>query len=381
MVTVHEETSALLSGWALEAGFDRAGVAVLKPVEHRAFFLDWLGDGLHAGMGYLARRVEARLDPRVLFPGARSAVCVALQYDGSDLDEGVMNDLWTGVARYARGDDYHLLMRGRLEALALRIEAGFPGTETRCYVDTGPVLERELAASAGLGAVGKNTCLLHPEAGSWFFLGEIFTSLSLGRVPGLVEDMCGSCSRCLDECPTGAFKEAYVLDSSLCISYWTIEHRGDIPTEVRPLLGHWIFGCDVCQEVCPHNEGLTYSIDESLGMRGERRELSLAGLLRLDASHYQELFRASPMKRSRLEGLKRNAIVAMGNSGSREYEDDLIEVLEKGSRVLRSHAAWALGRLGGTRSLAALEAARRRERNNRVSQEISEAVDSLVTSS
>jgi epoxyqueuosine reductase len=150
---------------------------------------------------------------------------------------------------------------------------------------------------------------------------------------------------------------------------------------VRPLLGKWVFGCDVCQEVCPHNEGLAHRVDERLGMRPDPRELSLAGLLRLDAGQYQNLFQESPMKRSRLEGLKRNAIVAMGNSGRREYEDDLIAVLGKGSRTLRSHAAWALGRLGGARSLAALEGARRRESNKRVSEEIAGAIESLVMSS
>jgi epoxyqueuosine reductase len=248
-------SAATLRTWALEAGFDRAGIAVLDRSDYGEAFRSWLEAGLHAGMSWLERRVEHRLDPAQLVPGARSVLCVALRYLVPD-DETVEGDLWPRVARYARGDDYHDLMTDRLDALCARIEAGFPGTVMRRYVDTGPVLEREWAARAGLGAIGKNTNLLHPTDGSYVLLGDVFLGLDLEPdVP--IADLCGTCRACLDGCPTGALAAPYLLDSRRCISYWTIEHRGAIPAEVRPLLGEWVFGCDVCQEVCPWNAAPT----------------------------------------------------------------------------------------------------------------------------
>jgi epoxyqueuosine reductase len=226
-------TAALLKSWALECGFDRAGVADLGPLEHGEALVRWLDRGEQAGMDYLERRLEARLDPSQIFPGARSVLCVALQYHPLTREDGERQpepkgDLWRRVARYARGQDYHEVMGERLRALETQVREAFPECETRRYVDTGPVLERELAARAGLGAVGKNTMLLHPEGGSWFLLGELFLSLDLAPDQPLA-DLCGSCTLCLDACPTGAFPEPYRLDSNRCISYWTIEHRGTLP--------------------------------------------------------------------------------------------------------------------------------------------------------
>ena len=231
--------------WARAAGFDRAGIAALDPLDHGEALSAWLERGDQAGMEYLRRRLEARLEPTRVLSGARSAVCVALQYhplrgdaERGDVEPG--GDLWPRVARYARGRDYHELMLERLRRLAARIEEGYPGTAWRAYVDTGPVLERELAARAGLGAIGKNTNLLHPEAGSWFLLGELFLTLDL-TPDAAVADLCGSCTRCLEACPTGALPEPYRLDSRRCISYWTIEHRGDLPPEAREMVGDWVF--------------------------------------------------------------------------------------------------------------------------------------------
>ena len=263
------DTAALLKAWALEAGFDRAGIAVLERAAHGEAFVRWLEAGHQAGMSYLERRIEHRLEPERLVPGARSVLCVALRYLVPQ-DETVEGDLWPRVARYARGDDYHELMGRRLEALCARIEHAFPGTVTRPYVDTGPVLEREWAARAGLGAIGKNTNLLHPEDGSYFLLGEMFLGLDLAPdVP--LADLCGSCRACLDACPTGALPAPYLLDSRLCISYWTIEHRGAIPAEVRPLVGDWVFGCDICQEVCPWNAAPKAASDPALALPESRR--------------------------------------------------------------------------------------------------------------
>jgi epoxyqueuosine reductase len=337
-------TAELLKSWALAAGFDRAGVAALGPSATGEAYLRWLARGDHAGMGYLERRIEARLDPATVLPGARSALCVALQYWPLSKEVEPAGDLWPRVARYARGRDYHEVMGERLAGLARRIEGAFPGAATRAYVDTGPVLERELAARAGLGAVGKNTNLLHPEAGSWFLLGELFLTLDLD--PDLpLADLCGSCTRCLDACPTGALPEPYRLDANRCISYWTIEHRGAIPEAMRGAMGEWVFGCDVCQEVCPWNAAPPEAEQPELALPAARAELDLAGLLALSREGYVARFRGSPMKRAKLEGLQRNAAVAMGNRGDGRHLPALARALEEAEPEVAEAAAWALGRI------------------------------------
>jgi len=341
-------TAEQLKSWALAAGFDRAGVAALSPSANGEAYLRWLARGDQAGMGYLERRVEARLDPASLLPGARSALCVALQYWPLSSDEGSAEpagDLWPRVARYARGRDYHEVMGERLAELARRIDGAFPGAGTRAYVDTGPVLERELAARAGLGAVGKNTNLLHPEAGSWFLLGELFTTLDLD--PDLpLADLCGSCTRCLDACPTGALPEPYRLDANRCISYWTIEHRGAVPEAMRAGLGEWVFGCDVCQEVCPWNAASPAAAHPELALPPARAELDLAGLLALSREEYVLRFRGSPMKRAKLSGLKRNAALAMGNRGDERHLPALARALDDEEPDVAEAAAWAIEALG-----------------------------------
>ncbi len=385
-------TADRLVGWALEAGFDAAGVAALTPSEQGAALRRWLARGEHAGMEWIARRTEVREDPARLLPGARSALCVALQYwplEGEGAPDG---DLWPRVARYARGRDYHDVMGKRLKKLAARIREAFEGCGTRPYVDTGPILERELAARAGLGAQGKNTMLLSRDHGSWFLLGEILLTLDLdGHVaPGgrqrskspesPVTDLCGHCRRCLDACPTGALVEPYRLDSNRCISYWTIEHRGDLPPAAREMAGDWVFGCDVCQEVCPWNHrprsGRPLAGDHGeLRLPAARAELDLAGLLELDREGYVARFQVSPMKRAKLEGLKRNAAVAMGNRRDGRYLPALARALESGEPALRRHAAWALGRLGSAAAKGALERVRSTEQNPTVQTEIASALD------
>jgi epoxyqueuosine reductase len=370
-------TADLLKSWALEAGFDRAGVADLAPLENGEALVRWLERGDQAGMAYLGRRVEERIDPSRIFPGARSVLVVALQYHPLE-GEDPAGDLWRRVARYARGKDYHDVMGERLEALEARIADAFPGLVSRRYVDTGPVLERELAARAGMGAVGKNTMLLHPEAGSWFLLGELFLSLDLAPdVP--LSDLCGSCTLCLEACPTGALREPYRLDSNLCISYWTIEHRGALPEAAREMVGGWVFGCDVCQEVCPWNREPRGAVHPEMELPRERAELDLAGLLLLSREDYVERFRGSPMKRAKLEGLQRNAAVAMGNRLHRQYVPALARALAEGETVVRSHAAWALGRIGGEGAREALEGALAGEADEAVRSEVRTALDALLT--
>lgn len=366
-------TAAQLRAWALEEGFDRAGIARLTPSEHGEAFEEWLARGDHAEMGYLERRTQMRLDPREILAEARSVLCVALQYHPLAGQEAPAGDLWPGVARYARGEDYHRLMDRRLRRLASRVEAVLPSSDSKIYVDTGPVLERELAARAGLGSVGKNTNLLDAELGSWFLLGELFLTLDLQPdIPG--SDLCGTCSLCLDACPTGALPEPYRLDSRLCISYWTIEHRGAIPQAMRPLLGEWVFGCDICQEVCPINTDPRLADHAELLLPDDRASLDLAGLLDLEVEGYVEIFRRSPMKRPKLAGLQRNAAVAMGNTAREKYTDPLIRSLDGGESLVRQHAAWALGRIGDEKGLAALRSALVCETDPAVRAEIQQAL-------
>lgn len=362
-----------LKRWAVEAGFDRAGVAPLEPSAHRRALGRWLARGEHAGMEWMGRRREVRADPARLLPGARSVLCVALRYWPLEGEEEPAGDLWPRVARYARGRDYHDVMGRRLQALAARIRDAFPGCGTRPYVDTGPLLERELAARAGLGTVGKNTHLLDRSGGSYFFLGELLLTLDL--TPGdPVADLCGRCRRCLDACPTGALPEPYRLDANRCISYWTIEHRGDLPPEAREMVGQWVFGCDVCQEVCPWNHRPRPGGEPRLRLPLERRELDLAGLLALDRGGYVRRFRVSPMKRAKLEGLQRNAAVAMGNRGDPRYVPALAEALRSGPPAVRRHAAWALGKIGGGEARRVLRAAREHEEDAGARREIDGAL-------
>jgi epoxyqueuosine reductase len=361
-----------LAELARRAGFTRAGVARLGPAATGEALRRWLGRGDQAGMSYLERRVEERLDPARLLPGAQSVVCVALAYGGGT----VGGDLWSGVARYARGDDYHEVMKARLARLEEALRERYPGVATRKAVDTSPVLEREWAARAGLGAVGKHTNLIDPEGGSYFLLGELFTSLAVApEAP--IADLCGACTRCLEACPTGALPEPYRLDARRCISYWTIEHRGAIPAALRPAMGEWVFGCDLCQEACPWNRRAPASGDPELELPEARSRLDLVGLLTLDREHYLETFRRSPMKRAKLEGLQRNAAVAMGNRGDRRYVPALAAALASGTETVRGHAAWALGRLGGEAARRALLAGREGESSPAVRAEIAAALGEL----
>jgi epoxyqueuosine reductase len=346
-------------------GFDLVAVGPAGPPDHAAAFEGWLDAG-HAGtMAYLERGRDKRVDPRRVLPQARSVVVCALGYFQGPEAGGP-----SGVARYAWGDDYHAVIAPRVEALADTIAALAPGATTRAYVDTGPLLERDLAARAGLGWIGKNTLLLHPRLGSFFFIGTVLTTAEL-EADAPLPDRCGSCRRCLDACPTEAFVEPYVLDSRRCIAYLTIEHRGSIPAELRPGIGAWTFGCDVCQDVCPWNRRAPTTTEAAFE---PRRHPPLAELLALDEVAYGEHFRGSPLKRARRAGLARNAAVALGNGGRAEDVPALAGALEHADPTVRGHVAWALGRIGGAPARAALVAARTREADAGAREEIDRAL-------
>lgn len=356
-----ETLAARIKDEGRRLGFDLVAVGPAGPPAHGPAFLDWLDAGHAAGMAYLERGRDKRLDPGRVLDGARSVIACALGYRQGLDAAGV-----PGVARYAWGEDYHAVMEPRLRTLADTLGRLAPGSVARAYVDTGPLLERDLAARAGLGWTGKNTMLLHPDLGSFFFIGTVLTTAELAADDPL-PDRCGSCTRCLEACPTAAFVEPYVLDARRCIAYLTIEHRGPVPADLRPGVGAWTFGCDVCQDVCPWNRRAPATGEAAFQPRALP---SLAELLLMDEAVYRERFRGSPLKRARREGLARNAAVALGNAGSAEALPTLAKALGHEDSTVRGHAAWALGRIGGGRAREALLAARGREADAGILEEI-----------
>jgi epoxyqueuosine reductase len=286
-------------------GFDLVAVGPAGPPEHGPDFRRWIEAG-HAGtMGYLERRLDERLDPRRVLPGARSVVCVALNYhQGEPPDPS-----WQPVARYAWGRDYHDVIGPRLDQLAAHLREA-AGAQSRGYVDTGPVLERDLAARAGLGWIGKNTMLLHPGLGSWFFIGVLLTTAELAHDTPLA-DRCGSCRACLDACPTGAFVAPYVLDARRCVSYLTIEHRGEIDPALHRGMAGWQFGCDACQDVCPWNRKAPETREADLRSRGVYPGAS--ALSRMDDEAIRARFQGTALLRAKAAGLRRNAVIYLEN--------------------------------------------------------------------
>jgi epoxyqueuosine reductase len=300
-------------------------------------------------MGYLTdHRADKRRDPRLLMESARSVLVVGQVYNAPVPYSTTVADETLGwISRYAWGDDYHDVMRARLEAVARQVEARVP-CETKICIDTAPLLERPLARAAGLGWIGKNTCLINQGQGSWFFLGELLTSLDL--TPDIpVADRCGSCTRCIDACPTDAIvptghkSPEWELDARLCISYLNIELKGPIPEEQRGGLGRNVFGCDICQDVCPWNRRAAVTVDAQWQPR--RVAPPLAELASLSAAEFHDLFRGSPIERTKYRGFMRNVVVAMGNAGLAEYREPLERLATHDDAVISSHAEWALRQL------------------------------------
>lgn len=296
---------------ALELGFDRVAVGPAARPAHGEAFERWLTAGYAGEMDYLARGREARLDPAVLLPGVRSVVAVALVYQSDAAAEGRG---WKPIARYARGRDYHDVIRPRLVALGERIrELAGPAIRCRACVDTSAVLERDLAAQAGLGWIGKNTNLLDQGLGSFFFIGIVLTTAVLSA-DGQAADRCGSCTACLDACPTSAFVAPYVLDARRCISYLTIEHRGDLPPTMHGAIGSHVYGCDVCQEVCPWNAVAPRSADPRWQPRPAWDGVDITTLAARNSDELAGALRGSAMQRAKVQGLRRNIEIALANA-------------------------------------------------------------------
>jgi epoxyqueuosine reductase len=335
---------------ATELGFHRAAIIPIEAPRRHELYASWLAAG-HAGeMAYLsdASHVGQRADLRTLLGAAQSLVVVALAYDRADpiVPEGRLRGR---IARYARGEDYHLVMRDKLVVLADRLahELGRPVASRPC-VDSAPVLEREWAERGGLGFVAKNTMLIAPGLGSYVVLGELLVDVAL--VPTApaepAKPRCGSCRACLDACPTGAFVDQYVLDARKCISYLTIEHEGPIPVELRPAIGTWVFGCDVCQEVCPFNAGAGEAPEPMLRPRtGEHALPDLVALALKNTNQLRQFVKRTALRRVSRESLLRNVAVALGNTGSLDAIAALEHLLEHKSELVREHAQWSLDRL------------------------------------
>lgn len=351
---------------ARRLGFDLVGVASAHPPrEHVRAYRDWVARGDHGGMAYMARpdRIARREDPSIILPGARSVVCVAVNYCPAPPPPPA-NDRPRGrISNYAWRQDYHDWMLPHLVELAafIRAEVG-GGVRHQAYVDTGPVLERAFAAQAGLGFIGKNTCLIHPRLGSWLFLGEVLVDVDLPRAGQTIPPRCGICTRCLQACPTGALAAPYRLDARRCISYLTIEHKGPIPPNLRPLLGEWIYGCDICQEVCPWQRfarptAVSAFQVVSLGHAAP----PLLDLMTLDEEGFRRRFQGSPILRIGRERLLRNVAVALGNVGGPQAVPALATALTDPSPLVRDHAAWALAQIGGPEAARVLDIARERE--------------------
>lgn len=348
MTTAAQQLEPLIRAQAYGLGFDLVGIAALGPAETAAAFERWLAEGRDGEMAYLARGVEKRRDTRLPVPGATSAIVVGMGYGGREPSGP--------VARYARGDDYHDIMVDRLRALHRWIERelGHP-VMGKAYVDTGPILERDLGRRAGLGWFGKNTMLIHPQIGSFFFLGELLLDLELAPDEPFATDHCGTCRRCLDACPTGALTEPGVMDATRCISYLTIELKGEIDEALRAAVGDRLYGCDVCQEVCPYTRKFSRELadDSPFAARPalavkDARSLAIE-LLSMSQLEFSAAFKASPMKRAKLRGLERNAAVVLGNAGTPDDVDVLTRALGDDEPLVREHAAWALAQLAKRR--------------------------------
>jgi epoxyqueuosine reductase len=331
---------------ARDIGFDLVGIAPAGTPETLDKLEEWLSAGYSGEMDYLEKRREAYSNPDHVLSGVRSIVVVALNYRSTD-PVSAHGEHEARVSRYAWGSqDYHTVMRHKLRQLANALHGLSPGCRTRCVVDTAPLLERDLARVAGLGWFGKNTMLINKRIGSWFFLGAVLTDIELQADAPHETAHCGTCTRCLDACPTDAFVQPYVLDASKCISYLTIELRErPIPEEQRPGLGDWLFGCDVCQEVCPWNRKAPRSVEAVFQPRADLAPADCIALLGLSASEFDARYGATPLERPGRGGILRNACIVLGNARCRDAVGALERACADDDVVVRDAAEWALAQI------------------------------------
>ena len=369
-------TAASIKGVASELGFNLCGVTPAQPSPTLSAYMRWIERGMQGEMGYMARtdRVRRRQDLREILPAAKSLILVGMDYYARFADERTLNDPARGrIASYAWGLDYHKVLQLRLEQFAEWLaDASGQTLRQKVYVDTGAVLERSHAQQAGMGFIGKNTMLIHPRRGSSFFIGEIITSLEFDDYDEPHrESMCGSCARCLAACPTDAFPAPFVLDARRCISYHTIENKGWIDRELRPDFGNWIFGCDICQDVCPFQRFASETKEVAfLPFDIDRVAPPLTDILMSTEESYRAMFRRTPLERIKREQMVRNACIAAGNWQGERAIPHLIQLLYDESALVRGHAAWALWRTMELDSSKLLEELHRREEDARVRDEV-----------
>jgi len=381
---------------AYRLGFDLVGVTTPDSPPHYGVYERWLTAGRHGEMGYLAteRARQRRDDPHQILPECRSILLLGIRYSKSRSEsseetlslrgislhggkEDHESGLLSCIAAYAWGDDYHDVLPERLQTLVAFIESQVGGkVPNRWYTDTGPILERDLAQRAGLGWIGKNTCLINPALGSFFLLAEILLGLDIEPDQPFAHDRCGSCRRCIEACPTGCILPDRTIDSRRCISYLTIELKGSIPHDLRPLVGDWVFGCDVCQQVCPWNQRFAPSGGHpSFAPRSGVSYPDLIQELALTPQEFNLKFRGSPVKRAKRRGYLRNVVVALGNAGDPKAVPVLAHtLLNDPESLVRGHAAWALGCIGDENAVAWLEEADSKEEDTYVLGEINMAL-------
>ncbi len=346
-VTARAALKSALQRRAHQIGFDDCRIARAETPRHAEEFRDWLKAGAAGEMAWIERGAEKRCDPQRVLAGARSVVVLALNYwQGDEEGRSKKEDGRSGrhgrIARYAWGDDYHDMIDKKLAELdRLLTEAG---GRQKVYVDTGPILERDFAAEAGIGWHGKSTMLLNPQLGTWFFLAEILTTLELPVDPPQVA-RCGTCTRCIEACPTGAITAPHQLDARRCISYLTIELKGSIPLELRPLIGDRIYGCDDCLDACPWNRFAQVSRESAFAARPAVAQMTLRDFLAVDEEQFRALFRGSPIKRIKRRGFLRNVCVALGNVGTAEDLPALVAAARDEETLIAEHARWAIAQI------------------------------------
>ena len=365
----------LLRKKAKELGFDLVGAIPVSRSKTIDVYNSWLKKGYAGSMGYLERHAELKEDPRRLLPETMSLFALGFNYNTVDPSSQTQNPEIGCISRYAWGDDYHQLIRSKLSKLenylCNELNAGML---SRSFVDSGPVLEREIAQRAGLGWIGKHSNLINWEKGSWFFLAELLVDVPLETNLPFTRVDCGTCTICIEACPTEAIIANRTVDARLCISYLTIELKGAIPVELRPKMSNMIFGCDICQEVCPWNQNASKSPESGLLPRPENVAPELTELMKLDQSAFKKRFRKSPIKRTKRRGLLRNVAVALGNWAHESAIPALSLGLQDSEPLVRSHAAWALGRISASQAKINLKAARITEKDPAVLEEIEAAL-------